>query len=103
MYVLKEQGVCIKFCHKIYKTATATYEMLKQAFGETALRRTKAFEWYSRFKNGRKSIDDGPHTGQQATARTNDTVERINAVIRGNRRLTIREIAYELNLSYGTS
>jgi hypothetical protein len=102
MDVLKEQRVCIKFCQKFGKTATETYEMLQQAFGETASSRSKTFEWYSRFKNGRTSIDDDPHKGRPSTARTNETVDRVNAVIRGNRRLTIREIADELNLSCGT-
>jgi hypothetical protein len=58
MDVLKEQCVCIKFCQKRGKTATETYEMLQQAFGETALSQSKTFEWYSRFKNGHTSIDD---------------------------------------------
>jgi hypothetical protein len=102
MDVLKKQRVCIKFCQKHGKTATETYEMLQQAFGETALSRSKAFEWYSRFQNGRTSIDDNPHTVRPSTARTNETVDRVNAVIRGNRRLTIRETADELNLSFGT-
>jgi hypothetical protein len=48
------------------------------------------------------SIDDDPHTGWASTVRTNKTVYCVNAVIRGNRRLTIREIADELNLSFGT-
>jgi hypothetical protein len=102
MDVLKEQRVCIEFCQKFGKTATETYKMLQQAFGETALSRSKTFEWYSRFKNGRTSIDDDPHIGRPSTARTNDTVDRVNAVIRGNRRFMISEIADELNLSFGT-
>jgi hypothetical protein len=80
MDVLKKQRVCIKFCQKFGKTATETYEMLQQAFGETALSRSKTFEWYSRFKNGRTSIDDDPYTGRPSTARTNETVDRVNAV-----------------------
>jgi hypothetical protein len=35
MDVLKEQRVCIKFCQNLGKTATKTYEMLQQAFGES--------------------------------------------------------------------
>jgi hypothetical protein len=58
MDVLKEQRVCIKFCQKLGKIATETYEMLQQAFGETALSQSKTFEWYSRFKNGHMSIDN---------------------------------------------
>jgi hypothetical protein len=68
MDVLKEQRVCIKFCQELGKTATETCEMLQQAFGETELSQSKTFEWYSRFKNDRTSIDDGPHTGRQLTA-----------------------------------
>jgi hypothetical protein len=99
---LKEQGFRIKFCQILGTTATETYEMLQAAFGETALSRSKIFEWYYRFKNGRTSIDDDPHTGWPSTARTNETVDRVNAVIRGNRRLTIREIDDQLNLSFCT-
>jgi histone-lysine N-methyltransferase SETMAR len=102
MDVLKEQRVYIKFCQKLGKTATEMYEMLQQAFGETAFSRSKTSEWYSRFKNGRTSINDDPHIGRPSTARTNETVDRVNAVIRGNRRFTIREIADELNLPFGT-
>jgi hypothetical protein len=69
MDVLKEQRVCIKFCQKLGKTATETYEMLRQAFGETALSLSKTFEWYSRFINGRTSIDDDPYTGRQQRER----------------------------------
>jgi hypothetical protein len=49
MDVLKEQRVCIKFCQKLGKTATETYKMI-QAFGETALSKSKTFEWYFRKK-----------------------------------------------------
>jgi hypothetical protein len=76
--------------------------MLQQAFGETALSQSKTFEWCSRFKNGHKSIDDHPHTGCPSTAPTNENVNHVNAVIHGNRRLTIREIADELSMSFGT-
>jgi hypothetical protein len=41
---LKEQHVCIKFCQKLVKTATEMFEMLQQAFGETAKRPSKIFE-----------------------------------------------------------
>jgi hypothetical protein len=102
MDVLKEQHVCNKFCWKLGKTTTETYEMPQQAFGETALSRSKTSEWYSRFKNGRTSSDDDPHTGQPSTMQTKETVDRVNAIIRGNRSFMITEIADELNLSFGT-
>jgi hypothetical protein len=66
--MLKEQCVCIKFCQKLGKMATGTDAMLQKAFGETALSRSKTFEWYSRFKNGCMSIDDDPRTGRPSVA-----------------------------------
>jgi hypothetical protein len=102
MDVLKEQRVCIKFCQKLGKTATETYEMLQQAFGETALGRSKTYEWYYSFKNCRTFVDDDPHTRRSSKARTNEIVDRVNAIIRGNGRLTIREITDEVNLSFDT-
>jgi hypothetical protein len=76
MDVLKEQRVCIKFCQKLGKTATEMYEMLQQAFGETASSWSKIFEWYSRFKNGRTSIDDDPHTGGHQRREGSGTTHR---------------------------
>jgi hypothetical protein len=39
-----EQGVCIKFCIKLSKSATETPEMIHEAFGEHSLSRTAGFE-----------------------------------------------------------
>jgi hypothetical protein len=49
---LKGQRICVKFCFTFGKTASETYEMLKTAFGDTAMGRTQTFEWFSRFKRG---------------------------------------------------
>jgi len=44
-----EQRICIKFCVKIGKTATETYQLLQQAFGEDAMGRTQVFDWFRPF------------------------------------------------------
>jgi len=58
-----EQRACIKFCFKLGKTATESYEMLKTAFGEQAMGRSQTFQWFSRFKAGRTWIDDDERSG----------------------------------------
>ena len=45
-----EQRICIKFCFKIGKTATETYQLLQQAYGEDAMGRTQVFDWLHRLK-----------------------------------------------------
>ena len=45
-----EQRICIKFCFKIRKTATETYQLLQQAYGEDAMGRTQVFDWFRHLK-----------------------------------------------------
>jgi hypothetical protein len=58
-----EQGVCIKFCVKLGKSAAEIREMLNEAFGEHSLSRTAVFEWHSRSKAGRVSVEDDECSG----------------------------------------
>ena len=55
MAEVDEQRVCIKFCVRLGKTGSETSEMLKQAFGDSCMSRSRTFEWFGRFKNGRTS------------------------------------------------
>jgi hypothetical protein len=58
-----EQRVCIEFCVKLGKSATETMEMLRVAFGEHSSSLIAVFEWHSRFKAGRVSVEDGERSG----------------------------------------
>jgi len=90
---LEEQRVCVKFCFKLGKTFTETFQMLQQASGEDCLSRTQCHEWYQRFKSGRTSVEDDPKSGRSSTSMDDDHVEKVLAVIRQNRRPTVREVA----------
>jgi hypothetical protein len=43
-----EQRATIKFCVKLKKTATETFAMLKNAYGEECLSRKSVFEWHKK-------------------------------------------------------
>jgi hypothetical protein len=43
-----DQCVSIKFCMKVGKSATKTFGMLREAFGEHSLSQIAFFEWHSR-------------------------------------------------------
>ena len=53
-----EERYAIKFCFKLGKNATETYEMLQTTFGASCLNRASDFEWHKRFKEGRESVRD---------------------------------------------
>jgi hypothetical protein len=73
--------------------------MSKQAYGEDCLSRTQCYEWYQRFKSGRTSTEDDPKPGRTSTSTDDDHVEKVRAVIRENRRLTVREVSEEVGIS----
>jgi hypothetical protein len=50
------------------KSSTETLQMFHEAFGEHSLSRTAAFEWHSRFKAGRVSVEDVKHSGRPTTS-----------------------------------
>jgi len=64
-----EQRICIKFCFKIGKTATETYQLLQQAFDEDAVGGTQVFDWFHPFKEGRTSVESDLCSGRPSTSR----------------------------------
>ena len=90
MFRTVPQRVCTDFCFRLGKTGAETYEMLQAAFGESCLSRSKSFEWYSRFKSGRRSFEDDPRPGRPSTSHTEETVARVREIIRADRRLSGR-------------
>jgi len=72
--------------------------MMQQAYGEACLSRTQCHKWYQRFKSGRTSIEDDTKSGRLSTSMDNDHVEKVLALIRQNRHLTVREVAEEVGI-----
>ena len=99
---LEEQGVCVKFCFKLGKTATETWKMLQQAFGDECMSRTQCFEWYSRFNTRRTSIDEDFWSGRTSTSIDDVHIDAVRHLILQNCRLTIREIAEDVGISFGS-
>ena len=62
-----EQRVNVKFCVKLGKSATETYDLLKKVYGDECLFRTQVFECFKRFKEGREEIGDDQRPGRPST------------------------------------
>ena len=48
------------------------------------------------------SVGEDPRPGRPSTSTDDDHVDRVRSVIRGNRRLTVREVANEVGISIGS-
>ena len=54
------------------------------------------------FLRGRPSSEDDPRPGRPSTSHTEETVACVREIIRADRRLTIREVAEEVRVAFGT-
>jgi hypothetical protein len=83
-----EQRANIKFCFKTGKTATETFQLTKQLHGDNALSRTRVFEWYERFRDGRENLED-ERSGRTTAIRTPEMIETVRELISIDRRITL--------------
>ena len=63
----------------------------------------KVYEWVERFKSGRTRVTDEGRSGRPSTSRTQDHMDRADAMIREERRITVSEVAAHLDISYGSA
>ena len=74
--------------------------MIRIVYVERSFSRTQCFEWFRRFKNRRESIEDDSRSGRPSISTDDSHVKRINDLVRSNRRLTIREMADDYDISF---
>ena len=92
-----------KGCVRLGKTGSETFEMLKQAFGDSCMSRSPTFEWFGRFKNGRTSTANDERSGRPSTATTPSKVEQVRAAVNQDRcRRTIHDLCAEVGIGYGS-
>jgi len=91
--------VFVKCCCKLGKNFTETFQLLNRAYREDCVNRTQCYDWFKRFKEGRISVGEDLRPGRPSTSTNDNHVNRVRAVIRGNRRLTAREVADEVGIS----
>jgi hypothetical protein len=77
-----EQSVFVKFCFKLGKIFSETFEMLKQAFGDESVSLIQTYELYKRFKICRSSIEYEPRSGRPSTSKVDQHVENVCEVLR---------------------
>ena len=102
MAEVDEQRVCIKFCVILGKTGSGTFEMLKQAFGDSCMSHNRTFEWFGRFKNGRISTAYDDRSCRPSTATNPSKVEQVRAAVNQDRRRTTHNLCAEVGIGYGS-
>ena len=66
------------------------------------MNKSSVYKWYKRFQEGREDTEDDERPGRPSTSTTDDNVETMKKMIMDNRRITIREVADEVGISFGS-
>ena len=66
--------------------------MIQKAFRDVAMNAVQIKVWHKCFKDGRESVESGPHYGRPATSRTPENVELVWATINKDQQLTVQEL-----------
>ena len=84
-----EQRSAIKFCVANKKSRQETFEMLKTAYGNNAMKKTALYKWYS--KRGDNSVTDEPRPNRPSSISTKK-IETVKGLLDSDRQMTIRDI-----------
>ena len=76
-----------KFCVKLNKSATETFDSLTEAYVDATLSRTMVFKWHKAFKEGRENVEDDPRSGRPISSTNDENVEVVRTVMVKDRRL----------------
>ncbi|UYV60688.1 hypothetical protein LAZ67_1001909 [Cordylochernes scorpioides] len=97
-----DQRTCIKFCVKNEIKCADAFRMLIVAYGEATLDRSNVYRWYKMFSEGREDVNDEERAGRPSTSTTDEKINEVEKMILSNRRITVREVAEDLNISIGS-
>lgn len=95
-----EQRAVIKYLCKKSLTSKEIHNDMNTTLGESAPSYTTVKKWTAEFKRGRESVEDDPRAGRPSTSTTEENIGKVCDLILQNRRLTIREIADTVGISY---
>nr|CAI5830179.1 unnamed protein product [Callosobruchus analis] len=76
--------------------------MVKTAYGDAALSKTRVYEWFSRFKNKEMSIEDQHRSRRPSTSRSDENVKKINVLVREDRHRTIDQLCEMSGISWSS-
>jgi len=96
-----EQRANIKFCFKIGKTFTETFQLMKQVYGDDCLSRSRVHERFQCFQSGREDINDDEHVSQPKSVITENSIETVREFIKNQTKSSLKFVEIEFGLTKG--
>ena len=98
---LKQKGVILFLLAEDVKPCVILSRMTKQ-YGSSSISKANYYQWVQAFTNGCKSTTDDSRSGRLEDVSTTETVEAVEDMFRYDKRVTLDEIATNMDLSHST-
>ena len=102
VHISVEQCIIIKFVTKEGCILSEVCSRFKRQYGGKTQSNVSICKWCSAFKIGREMVENEPHEHRPRTSITGENSDRVDALIRENRRITDGELCGILNISDGS-
>ena len=99
----EEQRAVIRFLAAEGVKPNEAYRRMSAQYGSTCLNQRNVNTWMERFKEGCTSIKDEPRQGRPSEVNTPEKQQAVNDLILAEKRITVEEIAQQLDISTGTA
>ncbi|GFW72369.1 protein GVQW3 [Trichonephila clavipes] len=89
----------IKFYAKLSKSASETYQLMKQVYRDCCLSRSNVFMWYKRFLDESDAVEDDQRIGRPISSRTPETIEKVHTFVANDPCASLRMMVDSLNIN----
>jgi transposase len=94
------QRAVIEFLVKEGNSAGVIFERLRGVYGDACMGASSVRRWVKHFKDGNTDIANQPRCGRPRTATTERNKQKVDELMRQDRRITVREIAAQLGVGH---
>ena len=99
----EEQRAVIRFLAAEGAKLNEVDTRMSVQYGNSCLNQRNVYKWMERFKEGRICIKDEPGQGRPSEMNTPEKQQAVSDLILAERRITVEEIAQQLDISTGTA
>ena len=85
------------------RTPIEIHRGMQPTYGERCLALRSVRWWCSELENGRENLNDNERAGRSRVLVTDHNSTRVGAMVKTDRRVRIKDIAQELDISFGSA
>lgn len=98
----RDKRAIIKFHVLLGRSPHEIHAVMQEALGDASPSYETIRRWVLSIREGKEDLDDEPRSGRPASAHSDDLVTKLEAAVREDRRITVRQLSDALGVSTGS-